>query len=344
MVRVLIVEDSRTAADLLASILESDPEVRVVGRATSGLDGVAAVERLRPDVVTMDIGLPGIDGHEATRRIMRQYPTPIVLVSGTVDPRDVRASMDALSHGALAVLAKPVGPRSGTFTRDACALVSTVKAMAGVKVIRRHGPRGTPARVPSPVLPHPRLVTVAASTGGPGALKRVLGSLPARFPAPILLVQHITAGFVDGFAAWLDSQVALRVKVAEADEPLRDGVVYVAPEGRHLGCAGRHVKLAGAAPIGGFRPSATWLFRAAAEQYGRDALGVVLTGMGDDGVAGLRDLRAAGGRVIAQDEASSVVWGMPGAAVAAGLADAVVPLADIAARVCALVGDTCHAS
>jgi two-component system chemotaxis response regulator CheB len=181
-------------------------------------------------------------------------------------------------------------------------------------------------------------VAVATSTGGPAALQTVLSGLQARFPVPIVVVQHITPGFTTGLVDWLDSVCPIRIQLAQHGEVLRAGTVYLAPDGRHLGVSGRIAELSDAPPIGGFRPSGTFLFESVALAYGASAIAVILTGMGEDGVTGLRAVRRAGGRVIAQDEASSVVFGMPGAAIAAGLADVVLPLDAIAGRLAILAG------
>jgi len=178
---------------------------------------------------------------------------------------------------------------------------------------------------------------MAASTGGPAAIQKIISELPAAFP-PILVVQHIARGFIDGFATWLNTAGALRVRVAEAGEALQPGTVYVAPDDRHLGVSSRmQIDLAETPPIGGFRPSASHLFRSVAKQFGPAALAVVLTGMGDDGCEGLEEVRRQGGRVVAQDETSSVVFGMPAAAISAGLADGIVPIGEIAHTMKSLV-------
>jgi two-component system chemotaxis response regulator CheB len=205
--------------------------------------------------------------------------------------------------------------------------------MAGVSVVRRREP-AAPAARPSPALaPWPRqIVALAASTGGPVALQVILSALPADLDVPILVVQHITAGFVRSLADWLGQCTPLRVKVAEAGESLTAGTVYLAPEDHHLGVLGPRIRLSPDPPVRGFRPAATALFESVGRAFGRSALAVILTGMGDDGVAGLRELRKAGGHVLAQDELSCVVYGMPGAAVAAGVVDEVVPLEVIAGR------------
>jgi two-component system chemotaxis response regulator CheB len=212
--------------------------------------------------------------------------------------------------------------------------------MAQVKVVRRWAPREHVARPPQAQPQRGaavRLVAMAGSTGGPAALQRILADLPGDFPAPILVVQHIAAGFVHGLAEWLDAGSPLRVKVAEDGEPLQPHVVYLSPDERHLGVsASARIELSGAPPVGGFRPSGSHLFASAGRLYGRAVAAVILTGMGSDGVDGLREVRAAGGTVLAQDEESSVVYGMPRDAVAAGLVDAVLSVNEIGPRLAAL--------
>jgi two-component system chemotaxis response regulator CheB len=336
MLRVLVAEDSPTARELLVAILSSDPGITVVGEAATGEDAVAMARRLRPHVVTMDIRLPGIDGFEATRQIMIEAPVPIVIVSGTYDVRDVEFSMHALRAGALTVLPKP---RAADWPHadDACRhLVQTIKAMAQVKVVRRWPTAGPIAAPPPPPVEHgvpAEIVAIATSTGGPAALARILGDLPASFPLPVLIVQHIAAGFVEGLASWLNSAGSLPVRVARNGDVLHPGSVYVAPEDRHLSVSNRlTIALSVSEPLNGFRPSGSVLFESVARTFGRSAVAVILTGMGDDGVAGLSAVRANGGRTIAQDEASSVVFGMPAAAIQSGLADVTLPLDSIATR------------
>jgi two-component system chemotaxis response regulator CheB len=338
MIRVVVAEDSRTVRELLVSILESSPDLRVVGQASNGAEAVALAERLRPDLVTMDIHMPVMDGFEATRQIMARVPTPILIVSSAASPGDVELSLQATRLGALMVLPKPGAPGSPRFEREARELVSMARAMAGVKVVRQ---RPAPsARVPASLppeprfpVPHPRVVAMVSSTGGPAALQQVLGELPAAFPWPVLVVQHIAHGFTGALAHWLDGGCPLRVKVAEAGERLLPGVVYVAPDDRHLGAHPDATALLSAAEaVRGFRPSGTFLFDSVARSFGAAAVGVILTGMGNDGVEGLRRLHAAGAQVIAQDEASSVVYGMPREAVLAGVATEVLALDRIGPR------------
>lgn len=339
MIRTLVVEDSSTARELLLEILRGDAEVEVVGTARNGLEAVELTKRLKPDVITMDIRMPLMDGFEATRVIMAETPTPIVIVTASGDIREVEQSMNALRLGALTALPKPTGPSDPDFEVQSERLLQTVKTMSQVRVVRRlldrtHGgpPRGRPRRARGGI------VAIAASTGGPAALARILRDLSIDFPVPVLVVQHIANGFVPGFVTWLNLTSALRVKVAEAGESLLSKTVYVAPDDRHLAVANRStISLTDSPPISGFRPSGTLLFESIAKAFGDAAVAVVLTGMGQDGVAALPLLRGAGGVVIAQDERSSVVFGMPGAAVAARQVDETLGLGAIAARLEELV-------
>ncbi|GHG79458.1 chemotaxis-specific protein-glutamate methyltransferase CheB [Comamonas sp. JC664] len=339
--RILVAEDSPTARRLLVEILRADPALTVVGEAKDGVEAVELAQRLRPNLVTMDIQMPRMDGLEATRRIMTEVPTPVVVVSTLVE-RDIQTSMAALRAGALAVLQKPLGPESPDFDTDSRRLRDTLKAMAEVKVVRRWPDRSAPP-LAAPAIPKPPVsptppgvVALAASTGGPAALFRLLSELPASVPVPLLVVQHIAIGFSQGLAHWLGTAGPLPVKVAEDGEPLLPGHVYLAPDDRHLGVRGEgRAEVSRAAPVNGFRPSATWMFRSVARAYGSASLAVILTGMGQDGLEGVRELHGAGGRILAQDEQSSVVYGMPGVVVGANLAHEVIALPDLAARLSA---------
>jgi two-component system, chemotaxis family, protein-glutamate methylesterase/glutaminase len=339
MIRILIAEDSLTTRSLLKEILSSDPEIEVVGQAMNGVEAVELTMRLHPDLVTMDIHMPQMDGLEATKEIMIAAPTPIVIITGSSASRDVEVSMHALRAGALDVLAKPPGPESPAFEASAQRMIATVKAMAQVKVVRhwRAGSAGRRAAAHAGSRRGP-VVAIATSTGGPAALQCLLESLPGDFGAPLLVVQHITPGFATGLTAWLNTVCDLRIKIAEHGENLQPHTVYLAPDDCHLGVSGLGtVALSHGPPIGRFRPSANHLFESVAAAYGPATVAVVLTGMGDDGVEGLHTVHKAGGHIIAQDEKTSVVFGMPRAAIVAGLADQVLPLEAIGRRLLELV-------
>jgi two-component system chemotaxis response regulator CheB len=317
---VLVADDSPTARELLVSVVSSDGRFQVVGAARNGNEAVAMAKSSSPDIAVLDIHMPGMDGVEAIRHIMTEAPTPVIVVSASVDVRDLAVAFEAERAGAVAARPKPAGPHSPSFARDSAELLSTLHLMVGMKVVRRHRP---PSPRSAPIeTQEASVVALVCSTGGPPALAAIVASLPADFPLPILCVQHMSKGWMAGLVKWLDDISKIRVKLAEDAEPLRPGTMYFAPEDRHLALTGRHfLRLLDAPPVVGFRPSGTTLFESVAHAFGREALGIILTGMGEDGVAGLRVLRERGGSCIAQDRESSVVWGMPGAAVAAGLAN-----------------------
>jgi two-component system chemotaxis response regulator CheB len=320
-------------------IFNSDPDVLVVGTASDGEEALQAVERSKPDVVTMDIHMPKMDGFDATRRIMAQHPTPIVIVSGSPDTAEKLLAFRAIEAGALAILPRSVGPGHPEYEKNSAELVRTVKLMAEVKVVRRWNRNRNETAAPkrnhssSDLIHKPNIAIVAigASTGGPQVLQAIVSKLPADFPVPILVVQHIAAGFADGFVDWLAQSTHLPVKLAEQGELARPGTVYVAPDGVHLkaGPNGR-LLLGHDLPENGLRPSVALLFRSVAEHYGPRTVAVLLSGMGKDGAAELKDLRERGATTIAQNRASSVVHGMPGEAIRLGAASYVLSPEEIA--------------
>ncbi|CAO4143939.1 Protein-glutamate methylesterase/protein-glutamine glutaminase [Methylorubrum aminovorans] len=339
--RVLVVEDSLVVRILLTHIIGRDPRLELAGAVESGEAALAAIETVRPDVISMDIRLPGIDGLETTRRIMASRPTPIVVIADSVEDSSLKISMNALRAGALSVVEKPVATTNDGYEAVAGQICTQLRIMAAVPVIRRR-PIGAEwsARkaAPAPELPllsepgaAPSVLAVAASTGGPPALAKVIGGLAADFPLPVLLVQHMGAAFMDGFASWLDGVVPLAVGVARDGQTIQPGHVYVAPGDRHLelGASGM-LRVSDAAPVGGQRPAATVLFRSVARQAGAQGIGVLLTGMGEDGAQGLLDMRKAGAATVAEHESSAVVYGMPAAAVRLNAAARVLPVDQVA--------------
>lgn len=347
-IRVLVVDDSPTCRSLLTEILASDPEITVVGQANDGVDAVSKAVKLAPDLITMDVAMPGMDGLEATKEIMISAPTPILVVSASGNRNVMDLSFDATQAGALMVVSKPDNPQSERFEEKRAQLIAMVKAMSQVKVVRRWSGEVKAGRSDSPSTEHlaydgrpkklGRVVAIGTSTGGPAALRRVLMDLPGTFKAPIVVVQHIAKGFVEGLAGWLTESCRLHVKVASDGETLAKHNVYLAPDDRHLGVTAEgKVRLSDAPPIGGFRPSATFLFETVAQVYGPSAIALVLTGMGSDGVVGLKALHQSGGKVLAQDEVTSVVFGMAQEAVKAGAVHSMLPLDRMASALMELV-------
>ncbi|NPC89548.1 chemotaxis-specific protein-glutamate methyltransferase CheB [Gluconacetobacter entanii] len=339
---VLVVEDSAVLRHLLSHSIRSDARLRLIDAVESAEEAIRLVPHLRPDVISMDVCLPGMDGLEATRRIMAQCPTPIVIVS---DALDAQVSMNALRSGALAVIEKPRGLTSEAGRAAVSAITTQLYIMSQVPVIRRrlldagaHPPQAAPL-VPWTVAP--RILALAASTGGPRAFAQVLGALPADFPLPVVGVQHMGGPFMEGFAHWLDQQVPMPVALARHGEVLRRGHVYIAPGDRHLGVGTRgEAVLLDMPPVQGQRPSASVLFSSVARAYGRGALGVLMTGMGEDGAQGLGDMRRAGGYTMTEDRSTAVIHGMPGAAERAGATCISLPLPDIAPHIERLLSDS----
>ncbi len=345
MIKVLVVEDSPAVRELLIHILSFGPELQVIGTAKNGEEAVEAVERWKPDVITMDIHMPKMNGLDATRRIMETTPTPIVIVSGSTDPKETAIAFPGLEAGALAVLRKPAGLGAPDHEDTAAYFVQTVKLMSQVKVVRRWArARRERIAVPPPpefeVLRKPaeiKLVAIGASTGGPPALQLILKQLPPEWPVPVLIVQHIAEGFTEGFVEWLGQTCPLPMQVATGGEAILPGHVYVAPDRFQMKVeVGGKISLSKDPPENGHRPSCSYLFRSVAAVFGKSAIGILLTGMGKDGAEELKLLKESGAVTIAQDRDSSVVHGMPGEAIALGAARYVLSPDQIAAALAAL--------
>jgi two-component system, chemotaxis family, protein-glutamate methylesterase/glutaminase len=343
-IRVLIVEDSRVVREFLQCVIDHDPRLVVAAAVGSAEEALSLLPRLSPDVISMDIRLPGMNGFEATQRIMAEKPTPIVVVSSSVEAEDLKISMNALRAGALTVLEKPVGASHASYEMLAERLCTQLVIMSQVKVIRQYRGRSPrlgrePISKPSPATSCGpwRVLGVAASTGGPNALASLLGELPSTFPLPILLVQHITNSFLGGFVSWLNDICPLSVKLAQEGAIPAAGDVLVPPPDHHLLLQGGRVRLNRAEMVCLQRPSGTVLFESMAQSLGPQALGVLLTGMGEDGADGLLKIRQAGGYTLAEDESTAVVYGMPAAAVRLGAVCESLPLPAIAPRLLELL-------
>jgi two-component system chemotaxis response regulator CheB len=359
---VLVVDDSAFMRRLISQILERSGEFQVVGTARNGFDALQKVHALDPELVTMDVDMPELDGLQALGYIMSEAPRPVVMLSAATTRSGHDATLRALELGAVDFVRKPSGPISLDLERIGERLLGALRAAAqanvrGVRMlaINRLPVRGTPARPPA-VIPPPsgaptrvavsgtaakRVVVIAASTGGPRALAEVVPNLPRGLGAAVLVVQHMPAGFTKSLAQRLHALSKLPVSEAEAGEPVLTDRVYLAPGGRHMAVTGHvgaaTIALDDSAPIWGVRPSADPLFRSVAERFLTDVVAVVLTGMGRDGADGTRVVRAAGGRAVLQDRATSTIFGMPNAALQIAGADRVAALGEIAPAIVAML-------
>ncbi|NOT57440.1 MAG: chemotaxis-specific protein-glutamate methyltransferase CheB [Deltaproteobacteria bacterium] len=354
MIRVLVVEDSLVQRTLLVGLLKADPEISVVGAVTSGAEALAFLARDKPDVVTMDLRMPDMNGLEVTRQIMETTPLPVVIVSEYWDAESADLTFRAMEAGAVAGVSKPsVGrPESEEVARQ---LIQTVKLMSEVKVIRRWprsrradnlslvSPPSSSSRIsptsalvvtPPPPPPQPKdisLVAIGASTGGPPVLRTILAALPRTFPVPILIVQHIARGFTSSLVQWLKTEASPLVQVAKQGEEMLPGHIYIAPDDFQMGVAlNKRIALALDPVEHSLRPSVSYLFRSLVSVYGGNVIAVLLTGMGRDGAQELRLLRDQGAITIAQNKETSVVHGMPGVAIALDAATHIMAPEEIA--------------
>ena len=334
MIKAFIAEDSPVVREYLKHILESDRDLQVIGMANDGYETVKMVNRTKPDVVVMDINMPHMNGFQATRRIMKTTPVPIVLVTASYDTKEAATTFQALEAGALTVMEKPVGTEDPNHEQSAKELIQTVKLMSEVKVVtrrphflRKEAVSAAPSR--KSVLQTPakvNLVAIGASTGGTLVLQTILLRLPSDFSVPLVIVQHIAAGFVQGLAEWLEQTTGFTVHVATHGENLLPGHAYLAPDDFHMGVSKMmQISLIKDEKENGLRPSVSFLFRSVANVFGKNAVGVLLTGMGADGAKELRLMKEKGAVTIAQDEKTSLVFGMPGRAVEIGAAQYVLP-------------------
>ncbi len=339
MVNVLIVEDSQFVRELLIHIMQSDPEINIVGTASTGEEAIKLTKLLNPDVITMDIKMPGIDGIETTKRIMEEKPTPIIIISSAIgSAAETQTSFEAMQAGALALFPKPSGYSEETYAKLAAELTRSIKMISEVKVIKRHSNRvfqkAEQKETHYSKASHKRLVkiiVIGSSTGGPIVLQKILSLLPKNFSIPILIVQHMSAGFIEGFAQWLKHTTGFNVKVPANEELVKPAMAYIAPDKKHMTINGfGKIILVNDNPVNGLRPSVSYLFRSVAQHFGANSIAVLLSGMGKDGAAELKTLRDNGALTIAQDKDSSVIYGMPGEAIKLDAAELVLSPEQIA--------------
>ncbi|MBF0294727.1 MAG: chemotaxis-specific protein-glutamate methyltransferase CheB [Magnetococcales bacterium] len=343
MIRVLIIEDSLVVTRLLTAIIDRESDMTVIGAARDGAEGVRMAEALQPDLITMDIRMPVMDGFEVTRHIMATRPVPIVVISSNVDDDELHITFRAIEEGALAVIEKPAGLQSPNFASIRDDIVGTIRAMAEVKLVRRlRHSLARRVRVPGrSVSPGgSKVLGLACSTGGPQALHAILRMLPGELPFPVVVVQHISSGFVGGLVKWLGEVTKLSVLLARDGDLPQPGQVFFAPDDHHIQIRAEGgelvIRLDRSQPINRFRPSGNPLFTSLAMAAPGRSAGGILTGMGNDGAMGLLAMRNAGCHTFVQDQASSIVFGMPGEALALDAAEAVISLDRMADHILSL--------
>ncbi|MBS4099522.1 MAG: chemotaxis-specific protein-glutamate methyltransferase CheB [Sulfuricella sp.] len=351
-IRVLLVDDSPIALVIIKRILAASPDIQVVGTAANGREALEMIPRLQPGVICTDLHMPLLDGLEFTKAVMAQYPRPILALSVSLQKEQTHNIFKLLEAGAIDVMAKPRGGLEASAGLDAQELISKIKILSGVIVIRRRRngssaecglqnaelkpePLAGELPIPQSAIRNPQLRTrilgIGASTGGPQALQAILSQLPASLPVPVLCVQHISEGFMQGLVDWLAEQCPMRIRTAETGVVPEPGTVYFPRDNTHLKIGGDGKLICSAEPAcNGHRPSISVAFASLAQHYGSASACVLLTGMGRDGVDGMHAVRRAGGVTIAQDEDSSIVFGMPRQAIEEGAARHVLPLDKIA--------------
>jgi two-component system chemotaxis response regulator CheB len=313
-IRVVIADDSLIARELIKKILETDVHIAVIGVAKNGKEAVEMVSALRPDIVTLDLRMPVMDGFEAIEQIMAFNPTPSLVITATAFEKKKEIVFEALALGALDIVSKPSPEMWGDFSRVGGELIVKIKTLSRVPVITHL--KGKEKKLKKIVVPKNinkfKIIAIGASTGGPNAILNILGRFSENFPAGIVIVQHIAAGFAEKLVEWLDKKCKISVQLAKQGQKIIPGQALIAPDGAHsiIG-ENRLIKLIKTSPVNGHRPSIDVLFSSVASVYKADSIGIILTGMGKDGVEGMKKIESLGGKTIAQDEDSCIVFGMP---------------------------------
>jgi two-component system chemotaxis response regulator CheB len=326
-IRILITDDSLTVRNFLVKIFSSDPDVEIVGTASDGIEAIEFVKKNKPDIITMDINMPRLDGFEATLKIMQENPIPIVIVSGDYNTTDTVKTFKALECGAVAILPRPVGIGNPGFDETVHHFISNVKLLSEVKVIRRWNRiynSSVSLEDPTSIkdINQPiRIIIIGASAGGPLVLQQILKNIPSNISVPIIIVQHLDTEFAQGYADWLNIQSNIPVKIAKDGDILTAGVAYMAPGNHHIGVkAFNTIMVSKETKEKGHRPAVAFLFRSVRFVFRNQVMAIILSGMGDDGAEELKILKDIGAVTIAQDFESSLIHGMPGEAIRLGAA------------------------
>ncbi len=335
-IRVLLVEDSPVALKVLTRILQQSPQIELVGTACSGVEALELIPQVQPQVICTDLHMPKMDGLELTSEIMDRFPLPILVISVSVQAEDTKQVFQLLDAGAVDIFPKPIAGLTTDNLELNQELVNKIRVLSGVRVFRKKRVRAKSYLSTSPLLSNksksfqPRIVAVGASTGGPQALQNLFRQLPSHFP-PLICVQHISTGFLEGLINWLQQDCILSVEIAQAQKKPEPGHIYFPPENYHL-ALDKHGQFfyLDSPPVNGHRPAINVTFDSVAQYYGKHAVGILLTGMGQDGALGLKSIRQAGGFTIAQDESTCVVFGMPKVAIELDAAHQVLPIQAIA--------------
>ncbi len=346
-IRVILVEDSSIALTILKRILDSSPEIEVVGTASTGVEGLDLIPKVNPDVICTDLHMPKMNGLEFTKEVMASYPRPILVISASVLEDDVENIFNLLEAGAVDIFPKPRSGQLQDYESMQQPLINKIKVLSGIKVFTRRKHSST-IQKPQTLIQnveinnypkhkkhiHPfKIVGIGASTGGPQALSEIFSQLPKDFPLPIICVQHISQGFLQGFIDWLSNNCLLPIEIAKSGLYPKPGKIYFPLEGHHLQISPTGSFMCSKSPpVLGHRPSVTVTFKSLASYYGKGVIGILLTGMGKDGAEGLLKISESGGFTIAQNEATSIVFGMPHEAIKLGAADEILPIEQIAPK------------
>ncbi len=334
-VKVLIVDDSGFTQEVLKTILEKDSAIQIIGMAEDGGKAIELTQKLKPDVIVMDINMPVMNGFEATEQIMAYCPTPILILSSVIDKEGVFTTFNALAAGAVDVMEKPSMLPSNSWSSIGDVLIRKIKSISKAKVVthvkgrvKEFSPHVKPVSLIKSNTPE--IVGIGASTGGPSVVMQILKSIPSDYKPGILVVQHMASGFIKGFSDWLGAACKVKVSLAKDGEKIEGGQVLVAPDGCHtIVRSKKTIGLVSGEKVHGVKPSVDVLFNSLAEVYGNSAVGVLLTGMGADGAEGLKHMKERGGATIAQSEDSCAVFGMPKAAIEKGAASKVLSVEEI---------------